>query len=70
MDEGILIFDIPTAESSFKVKVNRLLISIGAAQIQKSVWKSNNLKELIRIATLIKMVGGKARIMEEKLIFE
>lgn len=70
MDGCVIVFDIPTEETSFKTKINRLLKSIGAIQIQRSVWKSNNLKELIKIATLIKMIGGKAIIMEEKLIFE
>ena len=39
-------------------------------QIQRSVWKSDRLEGLTRIATLIKMIDGKARIREERLIFE
>ncbi len=66
----VLIFDIPTEERNFKVKINRILNSIKAEQVQRSVWKSENLNDLTRVALLIKNIGGKARIMEEKLIFE
>jgi hypothetical protein len=34
------------------------------------MWKSDKLNKLIEIATLVKKSGGKARILEEKLIFE
>ena len=68
--EFLLAFDIPTPERYFKKKINLLLKSCGAKMVQRSLWKSDNLKELIRIAILIKNVGGKARVLEEKLIFE
>jgi len=70
MKNFTLVFDIPTEEKSFKVKINRILNKINAKQIQRSVWQSDNLEELIRIATLIKNIDGKARVMEEKLVFE
>ena len=37
--------------------------------IQFSVWKHENLSDLIKVALLIKYVGGSARILEEKFIF-
>lgn len=65
----LLAFDIPTQERYFKKRTNLLLKRIGARMIQRSLWESTNIQELIRIATLIKEVGGKARILEEKFIF-
>ncbi|MCD6403167.1 MAG: hypothetical protein J7K98_02465 [Candidatus Aenigmarchaeota archaeon] len=66
----ILAFDIPTDLKVFKLQINRRLKRIHATMIQRSLWKHNDLNELIRIASLIKNVGGKALIMEEKLVFE
>lgn len=66
---NILIFDIPKGETILNVKVNRKLKEIGAVKIQNSVWRSDNLKELIKIAIWIRNVGGKAKVLEEKIIF-
>ena len=70
MKEFIIAFDIPVEERSFKVKINRILKANNAKMIQKSIWSSSNLSLLVKLATWIKEVGGKARILEEKLIFE
>ncbi len=73
MEDGemfVLSYDIPTGESAFKLKINRLLRKMRAAMAQRSVWQHPGLDELVRIAILIKNVGGRARIMEERLIFE
>jgi hypothetical protein len=37
--------------------------------IHESLWESDNLRELIKIANFIKRFGGSARILEEKFIF-
>ena len=66
----VLAFDIPASEPVFKLTINRRLRRMGARMIQRSLWQHEDLNELIRIAMFIKNVGGKARIMEEKLIFE
>ena len=66
----ILAFDIPSEKPYFKLIVNRRLRKLGAKMVQRSLWQHEDLTELIKIATLIKNAGGKARIMEEKLIFE
>jgi len=65
----ILAYDIPTNERYFKKRINLLLKRIGARMIQRSLWASNDLEELIRIASLIKEIGGKARVLEEKFVF-
>ncbi len=70
-NEGfVLIYDIPTGEAYFKKRINRMLNMMKAEMVQRSAWKSYDLNGLTRIATLIKNVGGRARIMEERLIFE
>ncbi len=66
----ILAYDIPTNLPYFKKKINRLLRKMNAKMVQRSLWSSEDLEGLIKIAILIKNAGGKARIMEEKLIFE
>jgi len=70
MKKYLLAFDIPTQEVYFKKRIYLMLKKIGAKMVQRSLWASDNLDELTKIATLIKNVGGKARIMEEKLVFE
>jgi len=69
MKDVIFIFDIPKKENTVKVRVWRDLIKINAKKIQHSVWKSDDLKNLIEIANFIKKSGGHAMILEEKLIF-
>ena len=66
----VITFDIPIEERSLKLKINRILKRKKFKMIQKSVWSSKDLKEMVKIATWIKLAGGKARIMEERLIFE
>ena len=69
MSESILIFDIPKGLHNIQVKAWRGLNSINARKIQHSVWKSNDLNELMKIAMFIKKSGGNARILEEKFVF-
>lgn len=64
----ILIFDF-SGEAVMRVKINRLLREIGAVKVQNSVWKSDNLKELTKIAIWVRNAGGSAHILEEKIIY-
>ncbi len=66
---NILIFDIPRGEKILNVKVNRKLKSIDAVKIQNSVWKADNLQELMKIVIWIRNVGGSANILEENVVF-
>ncbi|TAL48476.1 hypothetical protein EPN87_00490 [archaeon] len=68
--EYVFTFDLPTEHASFRVKLHRTLKKINATQVQRSMWKSDNLRELTRLAVLVKNVGGSARITEERLIFQ
>lgn len=65
----LLIFDIPATQNNFKKKINKILHEIGAEMVQRSIWRSDNLKELMRLAILIMNIGGKAMILEEKVVF-
>jgi CRISPR/Cas system-associated endoribonuclease Cas2 len=65
----ILIFDIPREDSSLAVKVNRKLKAMNAEKIQNSVWRSENFDGLVKVALLIRNAGGKAQIIEEKVVF-
>ena len=65
----ILTFDIPRDLALERKHVNLSLRRMNAEMIQFSVWKHENLSDLIKVALLIKSVGGSARILEEKFIF-
>jgi len=65
----ILIYDIPTESESIQRQTHRLLIRADARQVQRSVWKSKSLQDLIDIASFIKKSGGDARIFEERFVF-
>jgi hypothetical protein len=64
----IILFDIPRNMGYLQVKINRLLHSINAQLIQHSVWESENLEGLKKIKDLIESNGGKAIILEKKII--
>ncbi|MCS7106080.1 MAG: hypothetical protein NZ942_02075 [Candidatus Aenigmarchaeota archaeon] len=64
----IIIYDIPRDKKVLQVQVNRALKTIKAEKIQHSVWRSDDLKTLRMIATRIKNEGGKAILLEEKMI--
>lgn len=67
--EFIMVFDIPREKGSVQRQVSRLLAKTGAKQIQRSVWKSRELQELIDISSFIRKSGGDARILEERFVF-
>lgn len=69
MKEFILVFDLPREKGTVKVRAWRDLQKMGAKMIQFSLWKSDRLDELIKLAIDIKRSGGSARILEEKFIF-
>lgn len=64
----ILMFDIPRKNGTLKRSINRKLHRINAKMIQKSVWKSNNLNDLVQIASTIKQEGGQATILKEDVV--
>jgi hypothetical protein len=65
----ILIFDIPWGLETQKRMLNRELHRIGAELIQQSVWRSNDLDSLLKMARRIRDFGGRALILREVVIF-
>lgn len=68
MKSFILLFDIPRENGNLKRWVNRKLNKDNAKMIQKSVWKSKNLNNLMQIASIIKQKGGQSIILKEEVI--
>jgi uncharacterized protein (UPF0128 family) len=52
-----------------KEKVNLELRRMNAKMIQFSIWESEKLEELMKIALMIKSFGGSSKILEEKFLF-
>ena len=69
MKEFVLVFDLPREEGTVKVRTWRELQKISAKMIQFSIWKSEKIDELMKIAIDIKRSGGSAKILEEKFVF-
>jgi len=65
----VISFDLPERMNSARVRVFRMLKSRNCRMIHESLWESDNLKDLIDIASFIKKFGGNARILEEKFLF-
>jgi hypothetical protein len=63
-----IFFDIPTKNYVLRARVNRALKAINAKMIQRSIWKHDNLDQLVKIAQLISQHGGKAELIEWKRI--
>lgn len=66
--KSIMIFDIPREQKALSVRVFRAL-SKQARMIQFSVWESEDLDFLMKLALQIKKEGGEARILEERFVF-
>lgn len=69
MKEFILVFDLPREMGTVKVRTWRELQKIDAMMIQFSIWKSEKLDELMKLAIDIKKSGGTAKILEERFVF-
>jgi len=65
----LLIFDIPRKNIGLKKKVNRMLHRSRAEFVQQSVWRSEDLETLRKIANKIKSEGARASIIREEIVF-
>jgi uncharacterized protein (UPF0128 family) len=65
----ILAFDLPRELHSERKRVNLELRRMNAKMIQFSIWESEKLEELMKIALMIKSFGGTSKILEEKFLF-
>jgi len=68
-EKFILAFDLPREFHSERKRINLELKRINAKMIQFSIWESEKLEELMRIALMIKEFGGSSKILEEKFLF-
>ncbi len=66
----VLMFDVPRNLNTVEKKINRRLHKMRAKMMQHSVWKHHSIKDLIDVAMEIKNSGGKAVILEERLVFQ
>ena len=67
IEMSILLFDIPRGNKALSVRVFRAL-SKNAELVQFSVWRSDDLDFLMKIASEINRNGGTANILEERFI--
>jgi CRISPR-associated endonuclease Cas2 len=65
----LLIFDIPRSKMQLKRKVNRILHKTNAEFVQQSVWRSEDLESLRKVAEKIKSEGARASILKEEIVF-
>jgi CRISPR/Cas system-associated endoribonuclease Cas2 len=65
----LLIFDIPEEKASLKRRINRALHKNNAEFVQQSVWRSEDLESLRKIAEKIKSEGARASILKEETVF-
>ncbi|MEM5832132.1 MAG: hypothetical protein QXT38_02370 [Candidatus Aenigmatarchaeota archaeon] len=65
----IIIFQLPAKDPIIKLKVNRFLKKIGAKIVFKGVWRHQDEVQLIGLASWIRNLGGKAYVLEEKIIY-
>jgi len=67
-EKFILAFDLPRELHSERKRVNLELRRMNAKMIQFSIWESEKLEELMKIALMIKNLGGSSKILEEKFL--
>lgn len=65
----ILVFRLPRKSPAFGVKVNRMLKEIGAEKVSNSVWRSEDLRTLTKVAVWIRNADGTANVLEEKIVY-
>jgi hypothetical protein len=66
----LLLYDLEKSKSAARLKVNRELNKMNATMFQHSIWKHDDLEKLKQIAEFIKQNGGKAIILEEKIVYQ
>jgi len=65
----LIVFGLPKGARGLGVKVNRLLKEIRAEKISNSVWASEDLRTLTKVVVWIRNAGGKAAVIEEKIVY-
>ena len=65
----LLLYDLGRSKNAARLKVNRELSKINASMFQHSVWEHTDIDKLRRIADFIRKNGGKAIILEKKIVY-
>ena len=66
---SVLIYDMPNEKRSVARQLQKKLNKLKAKMMQKSVWKSEKLDELIELGSWIRQSGGSAEILEGRFLF-
>jgi CRISPR-associated endonuclease Cas2 len=64
----LIVYDIKKLDHATWLKVNRRLRKLGASRMQHSLWELDDLPELNNLVRLIKSTGGKALVLEKKIV--
>jgi CRISPR/Cas system-associated endoribonuclease Cas2 len=68
-EKFLIIFDIPRSKMWLKRKVNMILHRSNAEFVQQSVWRSEDLEGLRKVAEKIKSEGARVSILKEEIVF-
>jgi len=66
----LIIYDIRELDNAIRLKTSRRLRKLRALKLQQSVWEFHKLADLQRLASLIKLAGGKAFVLKKQVVYE
>jgi len=66
----LIIYDIKELDNATRLKTSRMLRKIRALKLQQSVWEFHKLADLQRLASSIKLAGGKAFVLKKQIVYE
>lgn len=64
----LIVYDIRRLDNALRLRVSRRLRGLGASRLQHSVWELDRLADLLGLAALIRSAGGKAMILEKRVV--
>jgi CRISPR/Cas system-associated endoribonuclease Cas2 len=64
----LIVYDIRELDCGTRQRVSRHLRKIRALRLQQSVWESCKLVELMGLADSIGLAGGKALVLEKRVV--
>jgi len=64
----LIVYDIRELDCRTRQRVSRQLRKLRALKLQQSVWESGKLTELRSLADSITLAGGKALVLEKRVI--
>ena len=64
----MLVYDLCRSDGRIRVWINRRLHEIGALKLQHSVWELKNPEHLRPLVKRIKAAGGKAMVLEKRVV--